>query len=95
MTVSLAVATEQILQRIRSEYLEMPGLRLTPQQAQRLWGLDRQCCEESLQYLVDAGFLMKTGRGTYVRLTDGPIAFPRMRRSTDHGRLSAAVADRG
>jgi hypothetical protein len=84
MTVHLAVATEQILQRIRSEYLEMPGLRLTPQQAQRLWGLDQQCCEESLEYLVDARFLMKTGRGTYVRLTDGAIASPPMRRSTDH-----------
>jgi hypothetical protein len=92
MTVHLAVATEQILQRIRSEYLEMPGLRLTPQQAQRLWGLDRQCCEESLQYLVDAGFLMKTGRGTYVRLTDGAITLPRMRRATDH---AAAAAVRG
>ena len=83
MTVHLAVATEQILLRIRSEYMEMPGLRLTPQQAQRLWGLDRQCCEESLQYLVEAGFLMKTGRGTYVRLTDGATTLPLMRRSTD------------
>jgi hypothetical protein len=62
----------------------MPGLRLTPQQAQRLWGLDQQCCEEALEYLVDTRFLTKTGRGTYMRLTDGAIELPRMRRSTDH-----------
>ena len=30
--------TEQMLNRICSEYIEMPGLRLTCKQAQRLWG---------------------------------------------------------
>jgi hypothetical protein len=66
----------------------MPGLRLTPQQAQRLWGLDRQCCEESLQYLVEAGFLTKTARGTYIRLTDGGTTLQPMRRSSDHHHLA-------
>ena len=32
---------DEVLQRIQGEYLEMPGLRLTPAQAQRLWGLER------------------------------------------------------
>ena len=37
---------EDVLQRIQGEFSEMPGLRLTPPQAQRLWGLDRATCEE-------------------------------------------------
>jgi hypothetical protein len=36
-----AVAISDALRRVKGEYLEMPGLRLTPAQAQRLWGLDR------------------------------------------------------
>jgi len=34
-----------VLHRIRSEFLEMPGLRLTPAQAARLWGMERQTSE--------------------------------------------------
>ena len=30
-----------LLRRIRSEFIEMPGLRLTPAQAARLWGMER------------------------------------------------------
>jgi hypothetical protein len=32
----------ELLRRIRAEYLEMPGLRLTAPQAQRLFGLDSE-----------------------------------------------------
>jgi hypothetical protein len=39
---------EDICRRIRGEYIEMPGLRLTVTQAQRLWGLDRTACETVL-----------------------------------------------
>ena len=45
MTSHLPTATtEQVLHRIYSEYLEMPGMRLTRPQAQRLWGLEEQSC---------------------------------------------------
>lgn len=71
--------TEQMLHRIYSEYLEMPGMRLTRQQAQRLWGLDEQTCTQSLEFLVDAGFLVRTNVDTYGRLTDGATPFPRPR----------------
>ena len=40
----MTTAQEDILRRIRGEYLEMPGLRLTSVQAQRLWGLDARTC---------------------------------------------------
>ena len=46
-----------LLNRVRSEFIEMPGLRLRIDQAQRLWNLDRAMCESVLRSLVDAKFL--------------------------------------
>ena len=43
----------------------MPGLRLTPAQAQRLWGLDRESCQALLGALVDARFLCITTDGAF------------------------------
>lgn len=51
--------TDQVLRRIRTEYLEMPGLCLTLKQAQRLWGLDEATCREAMQILVDTKFLSR------------------------------------
>jgi hypothetical protein len=62
------------LYRMYAEYLEMPGLRLTCAQAQRLWGLDAATCTSALEYLVEARFLRRTESGEYVRLTDGSVA---------------------
>jgi hypothetical protein len=59
------VAISDALRRVKGEYLEMPGLRLTPAQAQRLWGLDRESCEALLGALVDARFLCKTPDGAF------------------------------
>ena len=65
------------VRRIYSEYLEMPGLRLTRAQGQRLWGLDPAACGEALEALVETGFLRRTSDGQYVRLTDGsPTLLP-------------------
>ena len=33
-------ALTETVRRVRAEFLEMPGLKLTVQQAQRLWGVD-------------------------------------------------------
>lgn len=55
------------LQLIRAEYLEMPGLRLTQPQVQRLWGLDCVTSEALLAALVDARFLRRTHQDAYVR----------------------------
>jgi hypothetical protein len=62
---SRAIAT--LLQRIRSEYREMPGLKLTEAQARRLWNLDDPTCRLVLSTLQDERFLKRTPRGTYVR----------------------------
>jgi hypothetical protein len=58
---------ESVLRRIRAEYIEMPGLRLTTAQAQRLWGLDRAACDALMGALVDAKFLFRTPGGVFVR----------------------------
>ena len=58
---------DEVLQRIQGEYVEMPGLRLTTAQAQRLWGLERDVCDALLGALVDANFLAQTRDGAYVR----------------------------
>jgi len=57
-----------ILVRIRGEFLEMPGLRLTVDQARRLWALDPLTCSSLLEALVDAKFLVQRN-GRYSRLT--------------------------
>ena len=60
-------ALHDLLRRIESEYLEMPGLRVTAPQAQRLWGLDTTTCSFVLTTLVQRGVLRRTHHGTYVR----------------------------
>jgi len=63
---------DDVLQRIQGEYIEMPGLRLTPAQAQRLWGLEREICNQLLGALVDANFLSRTRDGAFIRTEGGP-----------------------
>jgi DNA-binding IclR family transcriptional regulator len=75
---------EGMLQRIYSEFLEMPGLRLTCEQAQRLWGLDAWTCRELLESLVEAEFLYRGAHGGYARLTDGFAKLPLMRMARTH-----------
>jgi len=58
---------QEVVRRIRGEFLEMPGLRLTPEQARRLWRLDETACDAVLGALVDARFLAKTRDGAFVR----------------------------
>ena len=67
-----ASVTDQMLHRARGEYLEMPGLRLTQRQAQRLWGLDEETCTGLLEFLVESKFLRRSGAGASGRLADGP-----------------------
>ena len=59
---------DEVLQRIQGEFVEMPGLRLTTAQAQRLWGLERDVCDALLGALVDAKFLAQTRDGAFVRV---------------------------
>jgi len=56
-----------IVDRVRAEFVEMPGLELTLPQAVRLWGLGADDCRHVLDSLADAGFLRWTARRTVVR----------------------------
>jgi hypothetical protein len=62
---------EQMLERIRAEYLEMPGLRLKREQVQRLCGIERSMCQVALDLLVASNFLCVKSDGCYARLADG------------------------
>jgi hypothetical protein len=64
----------QVVQRIRAEYLEMPGLTLRPEQVQRLCGVDSALCESVLEALVESGFLSRRADGAYARHRNPDIA---------------------
>jgi len=57
-----------VVQRVRSEFLEMPGLQLTPAQASRLWHLERELCRAVIDALVADAFLRWTASGTVARI---------------------------
>jgi hypothetical protein len=67
---------DQIVGRIRAEFLEMPGLRLTLCQAKRLWGLDEERCAQVLELLIADRCLVRKADGTYARLTNGSVQYP-------------------
>jgi hypothetical protein len=56
-----------LIERVRCEFLEMPGLRLTPAQAARLWNVDSATCQHVITALVRSAFLRWTPRGTVMR----------------------------
>jgi hypothetical protein len=60
-----------VLSRVRGEFGEMPGMRLTFDQAVRLWALDRRTCETVLDRLVTSGYLVRDDRGHYRKAHGG------------------------
>jgi hypothetical protein len=56
-----------VVDRVRGEFVEMPGLELTLPQAARLWTLGADDCRYVIEALVDVGFLKWTLRRTIVR----------------------------
>ncbi len=59
---------EHIVRRVREEFREMPGLRLTPAQATRLWGIEQDVCRAVIDALVLAAFLRWTPTGAITRV---------------------------
>jgi DNA-binding IclR family transcriptional regulator len=57
---------DQILDRLRGEFREMPGMKLTLEQVQRLCGIEPQLCKRALEALVEAKFLRVGSGGTYM-----------------------------
>jgi hypothetical protein len=56
-----------VVDRVRAEFVEMPGLELTLPQAVRLWALGSDDCRQIIDALVDVGFLKWTARRTIIR----------------------------
>ena len=64
---------EMLVRRVREEFREMPGLRLTIAQACRLWGLELHICRALIESLVASAFLRWTPRGV---MMNGVPGFP-------------------
>jgi hypothetical protein len=62
---------DQARARIRAEYLEMPGMKLTVDQVRRLCGVGSDICEVVLDALVAERFLSVRSDGRYLRRSDG------------------------
>lgn len=71
MTLEPRHTVSDLLLRVRGEFLEMPGLRLTEAQACRLFGLDADACTALLVALVEVKFLFRTNGGGFM-LVDRP-----------------------
>jgi hypothetical protein len=65
-----------LLNRVRGEYKEMPGLSLTFGQACRLWQVDSATCDALLQRLVAEGFLVRSRSGMYGACASASMAWP-------------------
>jgi hypothetical protein len=60
----------EIVERVRGQFLEMPGLQLTARQIERLCGIEADICQAVLDTLVDAKFLLEKRNRTYARPSD-------------------------
>ena len=65
----VSIELDAVVARVRAEFLEMPGLRLTSAQAARLWGLEAVTCEAVIDTLVHSRFLRRTPAGVIIRTT--------------------------
>ena len=81
---------EDILNRVRAEFLEMPGLSLKPEQVARLCGVERTICQKVLDLLVNEDFLCVKVDGHYARLTSGHHARPAKADLRPHERAQKA-----
>jgi len=55
-----------LLRRVRADYREMPGLMLTREQMQRLWGIDALLCDVVVKTLVDAHVVRRIHPDSYI-----------------------------
>ena len=94
-----AMSFAAVVDRVRGEFVEMPGLELTLPQAVRLWTLGADDCRFVIDALVDAGFLKWTTRRTVIRtgrdLPIGPRDADRGRREHQTANISVRRQFRG
>jgi hypothetical protein len=79
---------DRLVDRIRAEYAALPGLKLTSEQACRLWGVNDAHCESAFQLLLAEGFLHRTGTGKFVALPrPGGLSVPAAMHAVDDTRI--------
>ena len=69
-TADSEVEDQDLHARIRGEYREMPGLKLTLAQASRLFNMEPGRCARALDTLVTGGVLWTDGRA-FLRVHGG------------------------
>ena len=60
---------ESVVNRVRAEFEEMPGMTLTMPQASRLFGLETDLCRTIVEKLVQSSYLRWTQAGAVTRTT--------------------------
>ena len=60
--------SDALLERIRGECREMPGLRLPVPEACHLWQRDAETCEAVLRRLIDERLLIRTQADAFIAL---------------------------
>jgi hypothetical protein len=58
---------EVVVQRVRAEFDEMPGLTLTVPQASRLFGIEKDLCLSVVEHLIASAYLRWTPAGAITR----------------------------
>jgi hypothetical protein len=64
---------DEAVLRLKNAFDEMPGTRLTPQQAARLVDLDSETCLAVLMALEDAQYLRRSGRDAFMSARNSPV----------------------
>ena len=64
---SRPTGSAELLQRVKAEFMEMPRLTLTYEQAVKLWHCHPAVCREVLETLVATRFLIRTRRAGFAR----------------------------
>jgi DNA-binding IclR family transcriptional regulator len=67
----MGIEMTKLTQRIREEFDEAPGLRVTVSEAARFWGLDEPTCEQVLAHLFASGFLSRGSDRRYRQASGG------------------------
>ncbi len=65
MSTSAVSSLDPLLEAIRADYREMPGMRLSSSQFRRLWNLDDRLYRQVTGILVAEGFLRMDHRRRY------------------------------
>ena len=76
--------------RVYGEFVEMPCLQLTLEQAQRLFGLGESGCAMVLDSLVECQILVRLSNGKYTR-DSGETRTPRTAATDRHSQQSSLL----